>query len=54
MSHTDIIQGEFRVVSTEPLTAWRASPNRRRAVARMVLWNAALMVALVALPIVFH
>ena len=46
----DVIEGSFRVVSTRDLKP-RPSPNRQRAVARIVLWNVGLMAAVVALPI---
>lgn len=47
---TDVIEGSFRVVSTRDVSR-RPSPNRRRKVARIVVWNVALMAAVVALPI---
>ena len=47
----DIIDGTFRVVATKPLA--RRSPNSQRAAVRIVLWNFAFMVAIVALPILF-
>jgi hypothetical protein len=46
----DLIEGSYRVVSTADLPR-RPSPNRRRAAARIVLWNVAFMAAAVALPI---
>jgi hypothetical protein len=46
----DVIEASFRVVSTRDLPR-RPSPNRRRAAARIVLWNVALMAAVVGLPI---
>jgi hypothetical protein len=49
-AHPDIIEASFRVVSTRPLQQ-RPSPNRRRAAARIVFWNVAIMCAVVALPI---
>jgi len=49
---TDVIEGSFRLVSSQTLPH-RPSPNRQRAVARMVFWNVALMVAIVAMPILF-
>lgn len=48
---SDVIEAPFRVVSTD--LPRRASPNRRRAAARIVLWNFALLAAIVALPILF-
>jgi hypothetical protein len=46
----DIIEGEFRVISTgEPLPR-RKSPNRRRTVARIALWNLAALIAAVFAP----
>ena len=50
--HTDLIEGSFRLVSSQTLPH-RLSPNRQRAVARMVFWNVAFMVAIVAMPILF-
>ena len=49
----DIIEGSFRVISTrdpsgQPL---RKSPNRQRAVARMVFWNVVLFAAVIYGPI---
>ena len=48
---TDIIEGSFRVVSSRPIPArgW-ASPGARRMVARIVLWNCVLVLALVFAP----
>jgi hypothetical protein len=46
---TDIIEGSYRVVSTRVVTA-RRSPNRDRLVARIALWNGALLMAAVFLP----
>jgi hypothetical protein len=48
----DIIEGSFRVVSTVDLKP-RRSPKRDRLVARIVFWNVAGMIAVVALPILF-
>lgn len=45
-----IIQGQYRVLAIADLPR-RASPNRRRAAARIVIWNVAFMAAVVALPI---
>ena len=50
--HTDVIEGSFRLVSSQTLSR-RPSPNRQRAVARMVFWNVALMAVIVAMPILF-
>jgi hypothetical protein len=50
----DVIEGAFRVVAIADLPApgaARASPNRRRAVARIVFWNLAVVAAAVVLPI---
>jgi len=47
---TDVIEGSFRLVSTRDLPR-RPSPNRQRAVARIVFWNVAFMAAIVAMPI---
>lgn len=49
----EIIEGVFRVVATTEASQTRKSPNRARKVTRIVFWNSALMVALVALPLVF-
>ena len=48
-ANSDLIEGAFRCVAMTDLTG-RGSPNRRRAVARIVFWNVAVMVAFVALP----
>jgi hypothetical protein len=48
----DIIEGSFRVVSTDDLKPKR-SPKRERLVARIVFWNVTAMVAVVALPLLF-
>lgn len=46
-----IIEGSFTVVATRVLpAARRKSPNRQRAVARIVFWNLAFAFAAVALP----
>jgi hypothetical protein len=47
----DIIEGSFRVIGTRDVPTARPSPNRRRAIARMVVWNLALMAVVVALPL---
>jgi|GEM_PF-3845565 len=47
-----IIEGAFRVVATTNLPT-RPSPNRRRAAARIVVWNVVGMAAVVALPLLF-
>ncbi|HEY0649759.1 hypothetical protein [Phenylobacterium sp.] len=52
-ANPEIIEGVFRVVATTEAPPARKSPNRQRKVARIVFWNSALMVALVALPLVF-
>ena len=49
----EIIEGVFRVIATTEAPPVRKSPNQQRKVARIVFWNSALMVALVALPLVF-
>ncbi len=49
----DIIEGVFRVVATTDATPARKSPNRQRQVARILFWNSAMLVALVAGPLVF-
>ena len=51
-----IIEGEFRVVATRALSARRPfgrSPNRQRAVARILFWNTAVLAAAVLLPHAF-
>ena len=48
----EIIEGSFRVIATAPVAA-RKSPNRRRAAARIFFWHTAMLVALVAVPLVF-
>ncbi len=45
-----VIDADFRVVAT---TDRRPSPNRRRAAARIALWNTLGLFALVALPMMF-
>ncbi|MEW5685318.1 MAG: hypothetical protein AB1942_10395 [Pseudomonadota bacterium] len=45
----DIIEGTFRVVATTEL-APRGSPNRRRAAARIVIWNILALAVFLALP----
>lgn len=47
-----IIEGEFRVVETRALPR-RPSPNRRRAVARILCWNAIFVGAVVLIPQIF-
>jgi hypothetical protein len=49
----EIIEGVFRVVATTDASPARKSPNRQRQVARIVFWNTAMLVAVVALPMVF-
>jgi len=49
----DIIEGVFRVVATTEAKPQRKSPNRERKVARIIFWNSAMLVALVAGPLVF-
>jgi hypothetical protein len=50
-AHTpDIIEGAFRVVSDRPMARGWSSPNTRRRVARIVLWNCAVALALVVVP----
>ena len=44
-----IIEGEFRVVAERTLSR-RASPNTRRAVARIFCWNAIFVGAVLAIP----
>jgi hypothetical protein len=48
-----IIEGTFRVVATTDAAPARKSPNRQRLAARILFWNTALMVGLIALPIIF-
>jgi len=46
-----IIEGSFTVVASRVLPAQRRkSPNRQRAVARIVFWNLTVAFAAVALP----
>ncbi len=52
MATAEIIEGAYRVVATADASA-RVSPNRRRAAARIVVWNVIGMVAVVALPLLF-
>ena len=49
----EIIEGEFRVIASRPIPARRNSPNRRRLIARIALWNAAGVLALIFLPRLF-
>lgn len=49
----EIIEGTFRVIATTEAPSARRSPNRQRQVARIVFWNSAMMIALVAAPLVF-
>jgi len=49
----DIIEGVFRVVATTDPKPARKSPNQQRKVARIVFWNSAMLIALVAAPLVF-
>ena len=49
----EIIEGVFRVIATTEASPARKSPNRQRKVARIVFWNSAMLVAAVALPLVF-
>jgi hypothetical protein len=50
----DIIEGSYRVISTRDPSSrpFRSSPNRRRAVARIVLWNLALLVVVIFTPVI--
>ena len=60
MSATDqtVIEGDFRVVATRELPtapkSFRSSPNRRRAAARIVFWNVAVVAVAVGLPLLMH
>ena len=48
-----IIEGEFRVVATRVASVrkpFSKSPNRQRAVARIMFWNAALVGLAVVIP----
>jgi hypothetical protein len=51
VSDHPIIEGSFRVVATHVETR-RNSPNRRRAAARIVVWNLAFVVAVIAIPLI--
>ena len=48
----EIIEGVFRVVATTDAPPARKSPNRQRQVARIVFWHSAMLLAVVALPLV--
>jgi hypothetical protein len=45
----EIIEGEFRVVASRDAVR-RPSPNRRRAVARILCWNAIFVGVVLLLP----
>ena len=49
----DIIEGSWRVIDTRDLPSrpFSKSPNRQRAVARIVCWNLILFGAVIYLPI---
>ena len=47
---SDVIEGTFRVVASRPLAPVRKSPNRRRMIARVALWNLAAVLAVVLIP----
>jgi len=49
----DIIEGSYRVVSTRDPSSqpFRNSPNRQRAVARIIFWNLVLFTAVIYIPI---
>lgn len=49
----EIIEGVFRVIATTEPPPARKSPNRARKVTRIVFWNSAMLIALVAVPLVF-
>lgn len=49
---TDIIEGRFRVVATRDLRPVRPSPALRRAAFRIAFWHTAVLIALVAAPLV--
>jgi hypothetical protein len=54
MTHAnDIIEGSYRVVSTSDPSSrpFSKSPNRQRAVARIIFWNLVLFTAVIYLPI---
>lgn len=44
-----IIEGSYRVISSEPRPFAR-SPNRRRLAARIAFWNLAAVCAVIVLP----
>jgi hypothetical protein len=48
----DIIEGEFRVIASREAVR-RPSPNRRRAVARILCWNAIFVGVVLAVPYLF-
>lgn len=47
-----ILEGDFRVVASADAAPVRKSPNRQRLAARILFWNSALMIGLVALPLI--
>ena len=49
----DIIEGSYRVVSTRDPSSrpFSKSPNRQRAVARIILWNLVLFAGVIYIPI---
>lgn len=49
----EIIEGTFRVIATTDAQPARKSPNRERQVARILFWNSAMLIALVAGPMMF-
>lgn len=49
----EIIEGTFRVIATTDAQPGRKSPNRERQVARILFWNSAMLIALVAGPMMF-
>jgi hypothetical protein len=56
MVSPQIIEGDYRIVAITdlpPSGPRRPSPNRRRAAARIVVWNVVGMAAVVALPLLF-
>ena len=48
---SDIIEGEFRVVATRERPPVRPSPKRRRVLFRIAFWHSAVLIALVAAPL---
>lgn len=51
---SDVIEGTYRVIASRPLPPLSKSPNRRRMIARVALWNmAAIALAVMVIPRLF-